>query len=360
MSGGGNRHYDQDKDSTIYVGQIEERIPDRLIWELFTQAGPVVNVHLPKDRVSQSHQGFGFVEFRGEKDADYACQLMNNISLNNKRLRVNKASADRRGPGGEPAAAAQGIGAELFIGNLDSTADERALFDVFSRFGSLIATPKIARTEDGLPKGFGFLSYSTFEASDDAIEHMNGQPFGPSSQEITVQYAYKKDGKSERHGDPAERALAAQAKAHGIEVHSMAGVPPTGPANPYGAPFKPEDPAPPPQPAAFTPQHTPQPGPYAQQYPPQYSNQGYNPNQGYSNQGYNAPQPQYPQQYQPQQYQPHQYQPYQFPTPQPTYNTMAPPPMGAFPPPNANLPPRPPGPYPNNYPNQHNGASQLP
>lgn len=61
------------------------------------------------------------------------------------------------------------------------------------------------------------MSYATFEASDDAITNMHGQVFG--NKEITVQYAYKKDGKGERHGDAAERALAAQAKLHGVEVN---------------------------------------------------------------------------------------------------------------------------------------------
>ena len=32
------------------------------------------------------------------------------------------------------------------------------------------------------------------------------------NKEISVQYAYKKDGKGERHGDPAERILATEAK----------------------------------------------------------------------------------------------------------------------------------------------------
>lgn len=30
-----------------------------------------VNVYLPKDRVTNQHQGYGFVEFRTEDDADY-------------------------------------------------------------------------------------------------------------------------------------------------------------------------------------------------------------------------------------------------------------------------------------------------
>jgi splicing factor 3B subunit 4 len=50
------------------------------------QAGPVginpvissdsiVNVHIPRDRISALHQGFGFVEFSTEDDADYALKV---------------------------------------------------------------------------------------------------------------------------------------------------------------------------------------------------------------------------------------------------------------------------------------------
>jgi hypothetical protein len=31
----------------------------------------VVNVYVPRDRVTGAHQGYGFVEFRSEEDADY-------------------------------------------------------------------------------------------------------------------------------------------------------------------------------------------------------------------------------------------------------------------------------------------------
>ena len=45
---------------------------------------------MPKDRVTQSHQGYGFVEFMGEEDADYAIKIMNMIKLYGKPVRVNK------------------------------------------------------------------------------------------------------------------------------------------------------------------------------------------------------------------------------------------------------------------------------
>lgn len=61
--------------------------------------------------------------------------------------------------------------------------------------------------ETGNSRGFGFISYDSFEASDAAIEAMNGQYL--CNRQITVSYAYKKDTKGERHGTPAERVLAA-------------------------------------------------------------------------------------------------------------------------------------------------------
>jgi len=78
-----------------------------------------VNVYVPKDRVTNLHQGYGFVEFRSEEDADYvssclpskclglelhawlsflhscvmkAIKVLNMIRLYGKPIRVNKVS----------------------------------------------------------------------------------------------------------------------------------------------------------------------------------------------------------------------------------------------------------------------------
>ncbi len=50
----------------------------------------IVNVHMPKDRITQAHQGYGFIEFMGEDDADYAIKIMNMIKVYGKPIRVNK------------------------------------------------------------------------------------------------------------------------------------------------------------------------------------------------------------------------------------------------------------------------------
>ena len=61
--------------------------------------------------------------------------------------------------------------------------------------------------DNGLSRGFGFISYDTFEASDAALAGMNGQFL--CNRPISVSYAYKKETKGERHGSAAERLIAA-------------------------------------------------------------------------------------------------------------------------------------------------------
>lgn len=62
--------------------------------------------------------------------------------------------------------------------------------------------------ESGNSKGYAFVNFASFEASDMALEAMNGQYL--CNRAITCSYAFKKDAKGERHGTAAERLLAAQ------------------------------------------------------------------------------------------------------------------------------------------------------
>lgn len=45
---------------------------------------------MPRDRITQQHQSYGFVEFMSEDDADYAIKIMNMIKIYGKPIRVNK------------------------------------------------------------------------------------------------------------------------------------------------------------------------------------------------------------------------------------------------------------------------------
>ena len=201
----------RNQEATVYVGNLDEKVDDELLWELMLQAGPVVNVHMPKDKVSGVHQNYGFVEFRSEDDAEYAMKIMNMIKVYGKPIKVNKASQDKL---------QTDVGANIFIGNLDPDVDEKLLYDTFSAFGGITLTPKIMRDQDtGVSKGFGFVCFDSFEASDMAIDCMNGQYL--ANRAIIVQYAFKKESQGERHGSQAERLIASSTQIQKIKPHTM-------------------------------------------------------------------------------------------------------------------------------------------
>jgi splicing factor 3B subunit 4 len=85
-------------------------------------------------------------------------------------------------------------------------------------------------------KGFAFINFASFEASDAALEAMNGQYL--CNRPISVSYAFKKDSKGERHGTEAERFLAAQNPLPLAErPHQLfADAPPTHPTSGGGMP----------------------------------------------------------------------------------------------------------------------------
>lgn len=204
---------DKNQEATVYIGNLDEKVNESLLYELMVQAGPIVTVNIPKDRITGIHQGYGFAEFQSEEDADYAVKILNLIRLYGKPIRVNKASANKK---------SYDIGATLFVGNLAPEVDEKVLYDTFSVFGKLINAPRLQRDGiTGASKGFGFVSFDNFESADLAIESINGQYLCGRS--VSISYAFKREGHSERHGTVAERLLATEAKKRNMLPSQQAG-----------------------------------------------------------------------------------------------------------------------------------------
>jgi len=190
-------HLSRNQEATVWVGGLEGQVTEELIWELMLQAGPLVTVHVPRDKITGEHSGYAFVEFGSEEDADYAMKIMNMVRLYGKPLKINKASRDRKD---------MDVGANVFVGNLDPEVDEALLYNTFSAFGQVLSA-KVMLDDDGTSKGFGFINFADFESSDAAIMAMSGQFL--CYRPIHVSYAYKKEGgKGERHGQKSERVLA--------------------------------------------------------------------------------------------------------------------------------------------------------
>jgi splicing factor 3B subunit 4 len=202
---------ERNPDATLYVGNLDTKVDEEVLWELFIQCGPLTSVSLPRDRVTSCHQGYAFVEYKTTDDADYAIRVLNMIRLFGKPIRCNK-SAHVGGGGDRPlGSSTSDVGANVFVGGLAAEIDEAYLQDTFSAFGRVLFTKVMRDPDSHISKGFGFVSFDSFTSADGAIKSMNGQYLG--NKPISVSYAQKKDtsrtGQApEFHGTAAERLMA--------------------------------------------------------------------------------------------------------------------------------------------------------
>jgi RNA recognition motif-containing protein len=75
-------------DATVYIGNLDERVDERILYEIMVQAGPLVNVNIPRDNDSKKHKGYGFAEYTTESNAQYAVRLFSGlVCLHNRPLR---------------------------------------------------------------------------------------------------------------------------------------------------------------------------------------------------------------------------------------------------------------------------------
>ena len=76
---------------------------------------------------------------------------------------------------------------KLFVGNLSFNTTENDLQDAFAQHGTVLETNLMLDRATGRPRGFGFVTMSTPEEAQGAVEAMNGKPL--DGRDLTVNIA---------------------------------------------------------------------------------------------------------------------------------------------------------------------------
>ncbi|KAI5399939.1 hypothetical protein KIW84_065038 [Lathyrus oleraceus] len=85
-------------------GNLDERVTDRVLYDILIQAGRVVDLHIPKDKETDKPKGFAFAEFETEEIADYAVKLFSGlVTLYKRTLKFASANKDKSIPNSSPA-----------------------------------------------------------------------------------------------------------------------------------------------------------------------------------------------------------------------------------------------------------------
>lgn len=80
----------------IYVGNLDFKVKENNLGDLFAEYGDVSSVKLITDQFSGRSKGFGFVVMDNDEEAKAAITALNGKMVNNRELVVNEARPQTR------------------------------------------------------------------------------------------------------------------------------------------------------------------------------------------------------------------------------------------------------------------------
>jgi polyadenylate-binding protein len=152
--------------ASLYVGDLAKDVREEQLFQIFSVVGPIDSIRVLRDYVSRVSLGYAYVNFTNAQDAERALDTLNYYAIKSRPVRIMWKQRD-------PSLRNSGVG-NIFIKNIDASVTSRDLLDTFSQFGNILSC-KVATTEDGKSKGFGFVQYQTLEEAEKAVKCTNGQ-----------------------------------------------------------------------------------------------------------------------------------------------------------------------------------------
>ncbi|CAN6479412.1 unnamed protein product [Victoria cruziana] len=165
-------------DLKLFVGNLPYNVDSSRLAGLFEQAGNVEMVEVIYDKLTGRSRGFGFVTMSTVQEAELAEKQFNGYELDGRTLRVNAGpppqKLDSSSRGSRGAGGFNDSSNRVHVGNLSWGVDDLALETLFSEHGRVMEARVVYDRESGRSRGFGFVTLSSADEVNGAIDSLNG------------------------------------------------------------------------------------------------------------------------------------------------------------------------------------------
>ncbi|GMI86722.1 hypothetical protein like AT4G10110 [Hibiscus trionum] len=81
---------------SVYIGNLDERVSNKVLYDILIQAGRVVDLYIPRDKETNKPKGFAFAGYENEDVAEYAVRLFSGlVTLYNRTLKFAISGQDK-------------------------------------------------------------------------------------------------------------------------------------------------------------------------------------------------------------------------------------------------------------------------
>ncbi|KAM3324586.1 33 kDa ribonucleoprotein, chloroplastic [Capsicum chacoense] len=168
------------EDGRLYVGNLPFSMTPSQLSEIFTEAGQVANVEVVYDRVTDRSRGFAFVTMGSVEEAKEAIRLFDGSQVGGRTVKVNFPEVPRGGErevmSAKMRSTYQGFvdsPHKLYVSNLSWNLTSQGLRDAFADQPGFMSAKVIYDRGSGRSRGFGFITFSSAEEMNNALDTMN-------------------------------------------------------------------------------------------------------------------------------------------------------------------------------------------
>ncbi|XP_075674476.1 polyadenylate-binding protein 3-like [Castanea sativa] len=176
---------------SLYVGDLDATVDETQLYDLFSQVSQVVSIRVCRDQNRRSSLGYAYVNYANAQEAAHAMGLLNFTPINGKPIRIMYSHRD-------PSIRKSGY-ANVFIKNLDTSIDNKALNETFAAFGTVLSC-KVAVDSNGQSRGYGFVQFENEESAQNAIARLNGMLI--NDKKVYVGLFVRRQERNQQNGSP--------------------------------------------------------------------------------------------------------------------------------------------------------------